>query len=561
MIYSLLLLLTAVYGVTSFSENEVHRSIRKRGDPNGGFLRPCYFTNWAQYRKPRAKYVPEDYIPGLCTHILFAFGWMKEDFTVKAFDPADLPNDWAGQGMYRRVNALKQKDRGLKTLISIGGWSFGTRLFEEMAKTEAGRKTFIDSSIAFARKWDFDGVDIDWEYPKGPSVKDHFTALINELRAAVEAEAVSAEKTRLLVTAAVSAGIATIDQAYDIPNLAKPFDFVNLMSYDFWGAWDGVVGMNSPLYSRKDLQEPQKHWNVDWAAKHWVEKGMPKEKLLIGIGTYGRGFTVKEENLANPLNSTGNAPAKITEFVQEAGVASYYELCEMVDNGAERHWHVEHQVPYLTKGNQWWSYDDEESVYKKIAYVKKEGFGGAFVWTLDFDDFNGKCSKSNGQPYPLINIIAKELGGVEVRRTLNTCGNKKDGFYKSDTSCSHFILCLEGSAYPMSCPSGLQYSAEKGHCVRPSDSGCVSPLATLPTPPPSISPFTTTSQSTTVGSSNFSCHEKMDGFYPDPIECSRFYRCVSGQSYHFHCSPGTFFNPKSSDCDSISRDICHPKYS
>ena len=75
--------------------------------------------------------------------------------------------------MYKRINALKLKDPGLKTLFSIGGWNFGTAKFKSMASTETNRKKFAANAVAWARKWGFDGIDIDWEYPDASDKANH----------------------------------------------------------------------------------------------------------------------------------------------------------------------------------------------------------------------------------------------------------------------------------------------------------------------------------------------------------------------------------------------------
>ena len=88
-----------------------------------------------------------------------------------------------------------------------------------MAATRAGRNTFIDSFTVFLRAHGFDGLDIDWEYPFGD--KDRYSLLIRETRTAFEAEAKRTNRPRLLLSAAVSAGEATIKNAYDIPSIAQ----------------------------------------------------------------------------------------------------------------------------------------------------------------------------------------------------------------------------------------------------------------------------------------------------------------------------------------------------
>ena len=144
------------------------------------YLRPCYFTNWGHYKSGPAKYEPESYIPGLCTHIIFAFAKVEWDFTAAASDPADLPSGPQG-GYYGRVKKLKEKQPDLKILLSFGGWSAGTTIFKQMASNARTRKKFIDAAIKFIDQYGFDGIDIDWEYPDA-SDKANYAAFIKELK-------------------------------------------------------------------------------------------------------------------------------------------------------------------------------------------------------------------------------------------------------------------------------------------------------------------------------------------------------------------------------------------
>ncbi|XP_032594794.1 probable chitinase 10 [Drosophila grimshawi] len=368
----------------------------------------CYYTNWSQYRVKIGKFVPEDIPAELCTHIIFAFGWLKKG-KLSSYESNDETKDNV-PGLYDRMMSLRKANPKLKILLAIGGWSFGTQKFKDMSATRYTRQTFVYSAIPFLRKRGFDGLDMDWEYPKGSDDKKNFVLLLKELREAFEAEAQELKQPRLLLSAAVPVGPDNVRGGYDVPAIASYLDFINLMAYDFHGKWERETGHNAPLYAPSTDSEWRKQLSVDNAASLWVKMGAPKEKLVIGMPTYGRSFT-----LANTDKHGPNAPAtgggREGVYTKESGFLAYYEICEMLLNGAVYVWDEEMKVPYMVDGDQWVGFDDERAIRNKMQWIKTNGYGGAMVWTVDMDDFKGEVCGGNVK-YPLIGAMREELLGI-----------------------------------------------------------------------------------------------------------------------------------------------------
>ncbi|XP_047640998.1 chitinase-3-like protein 2 isoform X1 [Phacochoerus africanus] len=360
----------------------------------------CYFTSWSQDRQEPGKFTLESADPFLCSHLIYSFASISDNKVVI--------KDKNDAMLYQTIKSLKTKNPKLKILLSIGGYLFGSKGFHPMVDSSKSRLEFINSVIPFLRNHNFDGLDISWIYP---DVKDNslFIVLIHELAEAFQQDSVKSSKERLLLTAGVSAGRQIIDNSYQIKKLAKELDFINLLSFDFHGSWEKplVTGHNSPLRKGQLDRGTTSYYNVEYAVGYWLNKGMPAEKVVMGIPTYGRSFTLASAETA--VGAPASGPGAAGPITESSGFLAYYEICQFLQ-GAKIVRLQDQQVPYAVKGNQWVGYDDVESVESKVQFLKSLNLAGAVIWSIDMDDFTGKsCSQG---PYPLVQAVKRSLGSL-----------------------------------------------------------------------------------------------------------------------------------------------------
>ena len=184
------------------------------------------------------------------------------------------------------------------------------------------------------------------------------------------------------LTAAISAHPTYIREGLDIPVMAENMDAIHIMSYDYHGSWENKADHHAALYPSSwdpDL-------NANTTVKTLMELGAPASKLVLGIPTYGRSWTVSGSNMNMPVPATGpGIPGPITK---EAGNLGYQEICLKIRNEG---WTLVEDTrgPYAYgAGNQWVGFDTIDSAKAKAQYVKSIGLGGAMFWDLATDDFN-----------------------------------------------------------------------------------------------------------------------------------------------------------------------------
>lgn len=359
-----------------------------------------YYPSWAIYAR---NYLVTDIPAEHLTHINYAFAnivngeiALGDSYAdIDRFYPGDCWDPGCERGNFHQLRILKHQHPQLKTLISVGGWTWSEN-FSDAAATPAARELFANSCAEFIMEHGFDGVDLDWEYPvfggdwdveHRPEDGANLTLLCNRIRTKLDSlEALNGRP--YLLTLAVSAGGEHIDDL-ELPQLSNVVDFFNVMTYDFQGAWSAFTGFNAPLYADPDdpFAEPEHStFNLHAAMQHYVADGVPRDKLNAGLAFYGKGFgNVNDAN--NGLYQSFSGPS--SNGTWEPGVFDYWQLAQSYvnQNGYTRFFHPVSRVPYLHNpaANIFISYDDTASVREKCEYILDENFGGAMFWELAGD--------------------------------------------------------------------------------------------------------------------------------------------------------------------------------
>ncbi|MFE9095260.1 glycosyl hydrolase family 18 protein [Streptomyces sp. NPDC007264] len=370
---------------------------------SGSAVKLGYFTEWGIYgRNYNVKNLVTSGSASKITHINYAFGNVTggkcaigdsyADYD-KAFTAdqsvSGVADTWDQplRGNFNQLRELKAKYPNLKVLWSFGGWTWSGG-FGDAAKNPAAFAQSCYDLVEDPRWADvFDGIDIDWEYPNacGLSCDTSGAAAFKNVMAALRAKFGSSALVTAAVTADGSAG-GKIGAA-DYAGAAQYINWYNVMTYDFFGAWDaqGPTAPHSPLTSYSGI--PKAGFTTADAIAGYKAIGVPAGKLLLGIGFYGRGWTGVTQDAPG---GTATGPAAGT---YEQGIEDYKVLktsCPATGTVAG--------TAYAHCGSNWWSYDTPATIGAKMAWAENQGLGGAFFWEFSGDTAGGELvsALSNG---------------------------------------------------------------------------------------------------------------------------------------------------------------------
>ena len=356
-------------------------------------------------------------------------------------DPANVG------GVFGVLYQLREQNPQLKLDLSVGGWTLSEG-FYWMAGNPTRRKAFVDSIVHFLERFDFDGVDIDWEYPgtdgsvpgaSSPADDANYATLIQELRAGMDWLSNKTGKSYRL-SSAIPAGLGRLEKI-NWDNVHPYMDRLYLMTYDLTGAWEREISHHTPLYTNPNAVGSSAGTSADWTINYMKSLGIPANKLMIGAANYHRAKATVPGDISEYTNgltgSTTYGDLNWTGADQilgiagvgswEAGVVEGYDLFQnFLDrdlkprNGYTLYTDKIANADYLVHEGigSFISIETPRTVALKTQYAKDNGLAGIFFWMAEQD--NGY--NLNAVNHVLGNALLNNRSDAAPQHQIPVCG-------------------------------------------------------------------------------------------------------------------------------------------
>ena len=376
----------------------------------------AYYKQWGIYSP---NYHIKD-IPGAqITHLVYQSAKFDAEGTVEVGDEyADLNLQYPDAdeslpftGNFGQMISLKQQHPQIKTIISIGGWGRSEH-YSNIAADAKLRRDFAKSAVDFMKQYQFDGIEIDWNFPVEtqrakqhglPADKHNFTRLLEELNEQLYL-AGQKDRRKYLLISTIPAAVG-YEHNWEVKEASRYLDLISLSTAYMHGYWEEekIANHITPLYLPESTQQILTSLNteanaIDLAVNRILEKGAPANKIVLNIASFATAWD-QVPNQDKGLYQAGGDISWGSWDTTSSGRTGLYNRAHLVgflDNPRyQKGWDKETKSAWIynpdKNGGHFVSYESSESLAEKISYMNKHDLAGIAVRQIH-NDLKGKDS-------------------------------------------------------------------------------------------------------------------------------------------------------------------------